>query len=260
MGDDGVVTGQLPDTVLLDLDGTLVDSAPGILGSLREAFDELGLDWPEHALGRHVLGPPLYTTLPGIVGADRAAEVVAVYRRRYGETGLLASEPYPGIDALLHELGSRGVRLALATSKAEVYARAILDNHGWTELFAEITGDTLDAARPTKTAVVAEALRRLGTRERAIMVGDRRDDVAGARAHGLDCVGAGWGYGSPGELLDAGVLAVVATPAELGAALRRARIPAPVATGGPFGERERSPWSDGYGSDPRPAEAAGSPG
>ncbi|WP_420821641.1 HAD hydrolase-like protein [Pseudonocardia acidicola] len=213
------MTGTHPDTVLLDLDGTLVDSAPGILGSLRSAFDELGLPWPTESIGRQVLGPPLYRSLPAIVGEEATAEVIPVYRRRYAETGLLASEPYPGIDALLRELSAAGTRLALATSKAEVHARAILEHRGWTNLFEVTCGDTLDAARPNKAAVVAEALHRLGEPGAAMMVGDRSHDVVGARAHGIGCVGAGWGYGQPGELAEAGAVTVVATPAELGAAL-----------------------------------------
>ncbi|NMH94215.1 HAD hydrolase-like protein [Pseudonocardia bannensis] len=218
----GRVTGTHPDTVLLDLDGTLVDSAPGILGSLRTAFDELGLPWPEESIGPQILGPPLYRSLPPIVGEDVAAEVITVYRRHYAETGLLASEPYGGIETLLHELAAAGTRLALATSKAEVYAAQILEHRGWTDLFEVICGDTLDAARPSKAAVVAEALHRLGEPGAAVMVGDRSNDVIGAREHGIGCVGAGWGYGRPGELAEAGAVTIIATPAELRPALSSA--------------------------------------
>ncbi|MGD9991002.1 HAD hydrolase-like protein [Pseudonocardia sp.] len=217
---DGVTT--RPDTVLLDLDGTLVDSASGILGSLDAAFAEMGIEVAPGAVGRHVLGPPLYTTLPGIVGAEAAAEALVVYRRHYAARGLYDSTPYPGIDALLRELSGAGLRLALATSKSEVYAERILDHHGWTELFTTIVGDTLDAGRPTKADVVAEALRRLGpgAATRAVMVGDRRNDVAGSAAHGIACLGAGWGYADPGELEEAGAVAVLGSVDELAAALR----------------------------------------
>lgn len=205
-------------TFLLDLDGTLVDSAPGILGSLRAAFDELGLPWPE-SIDRHILGPPLYRTLPGIVGEEAARAVLPVYRRHYAEHGLLDSTPYPGVEELLRDLVAAGSRLALATSKAEVYAHRILDARGWSGLFTEAVGDTLDAARPTKAAVVAEALRRLGGPDGAVMVGDRRHDVEGARANGLECLGAGWGYAEPGELAAAGAVAVYGSADALRAAL-----------------------------------------
>ena len=207
-----------PGTVLLDLDGTLVDSASGILGSLAEAFAELGLPLPEGGLPHTLLGPPLYVSLPALVGDDVAPELLTTYRRIYGEHGLLQSPAFDGIDALLHDLAAAGVTTAVATSKAEVYAERIVAQRGWNGLFATVCGDTLDRQRPTKSDVVGEALRRLGA-PAAIMVGDRLHDVVGARAHGLDCLGAGWGYAAPGELEEAGAVAVYAEVGDLQKAL-----------------------------------------
>lgn len=212
-----------PATVLLDLDGTLVDSAPGILGSLREAFAELDVPLPPDGLPHTLLGPPLYVTLPRLVGEDVAPALIATYRRIYGEHGLLTCPPFPGIDALLGALGDAGVRLAVATSKAEVYAERIVAHRGWTEVFATVCGDTLDGQRPTKAHVVGEALRRLdgdGAGDGSvIMVGDRLHDVVGAREHGIGCLGVGWGYAAPGELEEAGAVAVYGGVGELQAAL-----------------------------------------
>jgi phosphoglycolate phosphatase len=208
-----------PRTVLLDLDGTLVDSAPGILGSLRKAFAELDVPLPPGGLPHTLLGPPLYVSLPGLVGDAITPDLLATYRRIYGDGGLLDSEPFDGVDALLRELADAGVTTAVATSKAQVYAERIVAHRGWSDVFATVCGDTLDAQRPTKAAVVGEALRRLGNPRAAVMVGDRLHDVAGAREHGLDCLGAGWGYAAPGELEEAGAVAVYATVADLRAAL-----------------------------------------
>jgi phosphoglycolate phosphatase len=206
------------DTVLLDLDGTLVDSAPGILGSLAAAFAELGIPLPDGGLPRTLLGPPLYVSLPPLVG-DTAPTLLATYRRIYGDVGLRESPPFDGIDALLRELTDADVRLAVATSKAQVYAEQIVAHRGWTDLFATVCGDTLDGARPTKADVVGETLRRLDPSTEPIMVGDRLHDVAGARAHGLGCLGAGWGYAAPGELEEAGAVAVYGEVADLRKAL-----------------------------------------
>jgi phosphoglycolate phosphatase len=214
------VTADRPDTVLLDLDGTLVDSASDILGSLEAAFAELGIPLPDGGLPHTLLGPPLYTSLPGLVGDEVAPELLATYRRIYAERGVLESPPFPGVDGLLHELANAGVRTAVATSKAEVFAERIVAHRGWTALFDTVCGDTLDAARPTKADVVGEALRRMGRSVEAIMVGDRVHDVVGAHTHGLTCLGAGWGYASPGELEAAGAAAVYADVAELAIALR----------------------------------------
>ena len=152
-----------PATVLLDLDGTLIDSAPGILGSLAAAFAELGIPLPDGGLPRTLLGPPLYRSLPPLVGADRAPQMLAVYRRIYSEVGVRECLPFDGVEALLHDLAAAGATIAVATSKAEVYANKIVEQRGWTGLFATVCGDTLDADRPTKADVVGEALRRLGT-------------------------------------------------------------------------------------------------
>jgi phosphoglycolate phosphatase len=231
--------GPVIDTVLLDLDGTLVDSAPGILSSLRAAFDELGLEWP--GIGREVLGPPLYVTLPRFVGKQATPALVAAYRRHYATDGLRASPPFPGVPELLDELADTGRRLAVATSKAETYAVEIIRQQGLAGYFATVCGDTLDAARPRKADVISEALRRLGGSAAAVMVGDRAQDVEGARAHGLDCLGAGWGYGDPGELEDA--VAVYSTPADLADGLR-----ARAASGSPDrGADGPEPHRDGFG-------------
>lgn len=208
--------------VLLDLDGTLVDSAPGILGSLRLAIDEVGLDVPDAALGTHLLGPPLYLSLPPFLGEVGTAAVVPVYRRIYGDGGYLGSTPYPGVDDLLRALAAAGVSMTVATSKAEPFARSILDQHGWTDLFTEVVGDSMTGERPTKASVVGEALRRLGHpvgTDLPVMVGDRVHDVEGSAEHGLHCLGVGWGYAEPGELAAAGVERVLATPEELRVAL-----------------------------------------
>jgi phosphoglycolate phosphatase len=212
------VTAPGPRTVLLDLDGTLVDSAPGILGSLRKAFAELGVPLPPGGLPHTLLGPPLYVSLPGLVGHEVTPDLVAAYRRIYGDGGLLDSAPFDGVDALLRALADADVTMAVATSKAQVYAERIVAHRGWSDVFATVCGDTLDGQRPTKAAVVGEALRRLGN-PRAVMVGDRLHDVVGAREHGLDCLGAGWGYAAPGELEEAGAVAVYATVTDLRAAL-----------------------------------------
>jgi phosphoglycolate phosphatase len=214
---------ERPDVVLFDLDGTLVDSAPGILGSLAAAFAELDLPLPEGGLPRTLLGPPLYTSLPGLVGPAAAPELLTAYRRIYADGGLEHSTPFPGVDALLADLAGAGVTTAVATSKAEPYAERIVALRGWEGLFATVCGDTLDAARPTKADVVGEALRRLGASGGVVMVGDRSHDVLGAAAHGVACLGAGWGYAAPGELEDAGAAAVFPTPGDLAAALPSAR-------------------------------------
>jgi phosphoglycolate phosphatase len=207
-------------TVLLDLDGTLVDSAEGILGSLRQAFGELGIAWSDSVFDHRLLGPPMYETLPPLIGDEATAAVIPVYRRIYAEHGVHLCTPYPGVDKLLASLTDGNQRIALATSKVEPAARRILANQGWSPLFSAVVGDTPQADRPTKSLVIAEALRQLEAEAGdAVMVGDRRHDVHGARDNSLPCIGAGWGYGQPGELTRAGATTVCATVDDLAATL-----------------------------------------
>ena len=226
------------DTVILDLDGTLVDSADGILGSLRAAFAELGVPEPPGGLGSELLGPPMHATLPSLVGDAIAPELLLAFRRYYVDSGWQVTKPYPGIEALLNDLAGAGLRLAVATSKQELTARLIIERHGWTDLFATVCGDTPDAERPTKAAVIGETLDRLGASV-PVMVGDRKYDVAGALTHDLACIGAGWGYGVPGELAAAGALVVCEQPTDVLGAIR------PGSPIGPWPAREKRPlWSD----------------
>jgi phosphoglycolate phosphatase len=207
-----------PDTVLFDLDGTLVDSGPSIVAALRKAFAAEGVPALRPEAERSLVGPPFHQTLPPLIG-DATDRVVRTYRRIYVTDGFaFQAQVYPGIVALLDGLARDQVRLAVATSKLESSAVAILEHLGLAGRFATICGDTADAGRPTKAAVIAEALRRLGPAPGTTMVGDRSQDVEGARAHHLPCVGAAWGYAAPGELEAAGAVAILPAPAALAAA------------------------------------------
>jgi phosphoglycolate phosphatase len=206
------------DTVLFDLDGTLSDSAPGILGALRTSFAEAGLDWVDPDTARSLLGPPFWHSLPPLVGEHRVAQVVASYRRHYVEDGaMFDTARYDGVAETLQALAGRGVRLAVATSKPEPHASRIVAHLELAGFFETVCGDTLDGGRDSKALVVGEALRRLGNPDPAtvLMVGDRSHDVLGAAAHGLDCAGALWGYGSAAELTAAGALRLCAKPGEV---------------------------------------------
>jgi phosphoglycolate phosphatase len=209
-------------TVLFDLDGTISDSAPGILASLRAMFAELGIEWMSDETARTLLGPPFTDTLPRYVGGDRLAEAITRYRRHYVDGGAMYdAQVYPGIAEVLQDLAGRGARLAVATSKAEPYARLLLEHLRLDGFFATIGGDTLDGGRGSKALVIEEVLARLRHPDASTvtMVGDRSQDVLGAAAHGLSCVGALWGYGSAAELTAAGASRLCQHPLDLSATL-----------------------------------------
>jgi len=118
-------------SVLLDLDGTLIDSQPGIVASCLAALRALGHK-PEEALDvSRLIGPPLEDVMQFLrqsYGDDRIGEAVVAFRQHYGESGLFGSEPYPGIGRALQEMRQAGLRIYLATSKREAFARRVLQH------------------------------------------------------------------------------------------------------------------------------------
>ncbi|MDT4893755.1 MAG: phosphoglycolate phosphatase [Pseudonocardiales bacterium] len=206
-----------PRVVLFDLDGTLSDSAPGILASLRHAFAVTGVPPLDAQTEQALLGPPFYDSLPPYLGDVPLDAVIAAYRERYGREGMYDTAPYDGMRQLLEDLRGGRVTMAVATSKPEPYAVPIVEHLGLGEFFATVGGDELDGSLRTKALVIGKVLRRLGDPDPAdvLMVGDRVHDVAGAREHGIAAIGAGWGYGLPGELQAARPLAICPTPREL---------------------------------------------
>lgn len=205
-------------TVLFDLDGTVSDSAPGILASLEKAFADLGVAWLDEGTARSLLGPPFWDSLAPYVGSERVAEAVGRYREHYvGGGAMFDTILYPGVLETLQRLAATGRTLAVATSKPETHAAQIIEHLGIAEYFVTVCGDTLDGGRDSKALVVGEALRRLGNPDPSsvLMVGDRSHDVLGAAAHDVRCAGALWGYGTRQELESAGAVRVCAEPRAL---------------------------------------------
>ncbi|HEY5664294.1 MAG TPA: HAD hydrolase-like protein [Ilumatobacter sp.] len=208
--------------VLLDLDGTLSDSEPGILRSLQWAFRREGFEIPTDAQVRSVIGPPFEIGLPSIGIPDDALErVINTYRDRYTRLGAFENTLYDGIIEMLDALAALGLSLSVATAKPEQTAHPILDHFGISERFDVRAGATLTPERRTKAQVIDHALRELAIHadpelgDHVIMIGDRDHDVLGAMHHGIACIGVTWGYGSVEELLTAGAVALAESPADV---------------------------------------------
>lgn len=207
------------DIILFDLDGTLTDSAPGILNSVRYACRKLGLELPAEATLRKFLGPPLIDSFRTLVGlsdaeADRA---VSAFREYFPTKGIFENEVYPGIPALLADLKAAGKTVVIATSKPEDFAKRIMEHFDLARYCDFVCGATMDETRTDKAEVIAYALETAGItdKSRVVMVGDREHDVIGAKKNGLPCVGAVYGYGSAEELTAAGADALAETVEEL---------------------------------------------
>jgi phosphoglycolate phosphatase len=206
-------------SVLLDLDGTLVDSQPGILASAVAALRALGHDPGDGLDIRSAIGPPLEDMLQVLLqarGDDRIDEAVAAYRRHYGESGLLGSEPYPAIRDALEDMQQAGLRIYLATSKREVFARRILENLQLAPYFDGIYGSVPGGKLDHKPELLAHILSEQEiSASHSLMVGDRRHDIVGAHAVRMHGLGVLWGYGSRDELEAAGADKLVEQAADL---------------------------------------------
>lgn len=209
--------------ILFDLDGTIVDSAPGITSSLAYTYEAMGRPVPPPAKLLEWVGPPIMDSFRDLAGFDplTSARALAIYREHYVQSGVFDATVYPGVPDVLRAIHESGIPLSLATSKPESTAHLVLEHFGLAGYFDEITGASEDEVRSAKKDVVAEALRRLRARAadltRPVMVGDRIHDIEGAAEHGVPTIVVGWGYGSPAET--AGAVATVSSPRELLAAL-----------------------------------------
>jgi phosphoglycolate phosphatase len=206
--------------ILFDLDGTLVDSEPGVVASFEAALLTLG-HRPQGLDVRALIGPPLEETMGlvlGRFGDDRVDEAVLAYRAHYGSTGFLATTVYPGVVDMLERLRALDARLYVATSKRTVFARPILESLGLIGMFSAVHGSEPGGAMDHKAELIADLLARHALEaDRCLMVGDRRQDVAGAQANGVAALGVLWGYGDRAELEAAGAQRIISRPGDLAA-------------------------------------------
>jgi len=211
--------------LLLDLDGTLTDPRPGIVGCIRFALERMGLAAPLESELLGWIGPPLLASFEGLTGDPALARrCLEHYRERFASVGYAENAVYPGIPQALESLRADGWRLLLATSKPLVYARRILEHFALAPYVAEAYGAELDGRLSDKRELIAALLAAEDLApESCLMVGDRAHDVRGAAGNGLPCLGVLYGYGSAAELGEAGALALVERPADLPAAARDAR-------------------------------------
>ncbi len=211
--------------VLFDLDGTLVDSGEGITRSVEFALAHFGIFPASREELFCFIGPPLVDSFMRFYGfsRERAGEAADIYRSRYRVKGVHENKVYPGIPELLESLVNTGFSPVLATSKPEVFANVVLEDTGLKRYFRFIAGAELDDAegrkrklRLKKDEVIAYALEQLGAEPAsALMVGDREHDILGAKANGVDSVGVLFGFGSRGELEEAGADYIAESPGDV---------------------------------------------
>ena len=209
-------------TILLDLDGTLIDPQIGILGSYRHALQAIGFAHDPADDLRWVIGPPLRRSFAKILaGAHDPEEAVRLYRERYGVTGIFEAHAYPGITDALATLHAAGFQLLLCTAKARVFAERIVVHFGFAPFLDGVYGAELDGRFDDKGELIAHIL---ATRDLApgmvCMVGDRDNDILAAGRNGVASIGVLWGYGDEAELNGAGAGRLIHLPEDLPAACK----------------------------------------
>ena len=211
--------------LLFDLDGTLTDSAPGICRCVQYALGKMGITVTDLKSLEVFVGPPLRQSFQKYfsMDAETAEAAIVFYRERFSTIGKYENSPYEGIAALLAELKKAGYKLAVASSKPEVFVDDIMHHFDLYDYFDCIVGSDLEGKRDTKAAVIREVIRRMGIteeiRKEMLMIGDRCFDIEGAKEEGLHSVGVYYGFARDGELEAAGADYIVNTVSELGTLL-----------------------------------------
>ena len=203
--------------ILFDLDGTLTDSAEGIVNSVVYALERKRIPYESKQALRRFVGPPLQDSFRDYCGFsdEEAKEMVRLFREYFTEQGIYENAVYNGVPQMLDSLCKAGLTLAVATSQPEAFAEQILARFGLEKYFKVIAGASMDGTM--KPIVIRQALARLGIEpsEHVLMVGDREHDILGAKEVGISSLGVLYGYGDEDELRKAGATHIVQTPSEI---------------------------------------------
>jgi phosphoglycolate phosphatase len=209
--------------ILVDLDGTIVDSRPGIVASYRHALTQLGFAPPPAADLTWLVGPPARRSLPKLIGPEGdVEEAVRLYRSHYEANEIFNAEVYPGLREALATLGSRPARLFVCTAKPVAFARRIVAHFGLSGLFEGVYGADFEGRFDDKGLLIGQIIEAEGIDPaRTVMIGDRANDVLAAARHAMPSIGVLWGYGDEAELTGAGATLLCTRPDDLPAAIDR---------------------------------------
>ena len=185
--------------ILFDLDGTLLDTSPGIFATANHTMEVLGMKTLPASQLRKFVGPPLAACFRVACGLEESIipKACEIYRAKYANDGaMFQAQVYAGIPGLLEKLKGQGISLGVATLKLEPLAATILEHFGLSQYFSIVSGADL-AGTLSKADIITSALSRLGETdlEHVLMVGDTPHDLDGAVAVGVDFVGVDWGFG-----------------------------------------------------------------
>ena len=202
------------DIVISDLDGTLIDSRIGIHSSVVHTLKEMGVPAVDQELLSQFIGPPLIDSFQSVCGMNQpdAERAVAVYKEYFAVEGIKGFKVYDGVPEMLWLLRASSVRMAIATTKDEVFAREIALNADFMPFLEAVIGSDREGTMIRKPELIATALAALnvpaparqdtGT-PRIVMVGDHALDILGAKANNIASIAVTYGFGNDEELRQA---------------------------------------------------------
>ncbi|MBR3057396.1 MAG: HAD-IA family hydrolase [Clostridiales bacterium] len=205
--------------ILFDLDGTLTDSGPGITNGFAYAVEKMGGQVEDKSAYRKFVGPPLRDSFEKVLGytGEDTDKAIAFYRDYYfNQGGALENTVYPGIEQLLTDLKAMGKTLIVATSKNIRGTKLVLEHFDLMKYF-DFVATANDTDRPHKSDVIRYAFAECGITDpsKAVMVGDRENDISAANEVGIDSIGVLYGYGDEEELTTAGATYLAQTAADV---------------------------------------------
>lgn len=206
--------------IFFDLDGTIIDSAPGIIKALRYAYQQAALSVPDDSVLRKFIGPPLLESIEKYTKispeSELARQLLRGFQEYYGRSGWQEMRLYPQIVPVLKQLQQNGHRLYIATAKPQTFAKQIVDYLKIQQYFVNLYGTDLDE-KMQKKDVIQRALKTeaISDPQQIVMVGDRDTDVLGAAANQVATIGVLYGFGTATELMQAGARALIKTPEQL---------------------------------------------
>lgn len=208
------------DLYIFDLDGTLINSKPGVTGSVQYALRQQGIHVDDLDLLTKFIGPPLHDSFRDFYGfgPQEVAKAVEDYRDIYARRGMFDAEIYEGIIPLLKSLKQAGKPVCIATTKAKPVAEDVLNHFELTQYFDKIIGSNTDGTLSDKAELIPIILEDYPhiPKHRVAMIGDRKFDIDGAKACGIKSIAVNWGFGSPEEFARHGADMVIDEPREIG--------------------------------------------
>ena len=191
----------MPRTLLLDLDGTLVDTVPDLAAALNRLMVSRRLPSFSHSETAAMVGDGVAALVRKAFaarGGEPDADAIAEFSHDYAAHAAVESRPYPNVPEVLRELAAQGWAMAVCTNKPEGAARSLLRAVGLLEMMRAVGGgDSFPVRKPDPAHMTATLLAADGTPQRAIMAGDHANDIVAALGAGLPCIFAAWGYGPP---------------------------------------------------------------